>query len=61
MRMTHKTKDGLTNYYCEKCELVIGALGGSTCWCRNGHRMMTKQDIDERDARKKAREEQKNG
>jgi hypothetical protein len=61
MRMTMKGSDGLTNYYCEKCQCSIGAIGGSAVWCGNGHRMLTKVEITERDQRKLEREAKKNG
>lgn len=61
MRMTEKGKDGLTNYYCLKCDYTFGAVGGSTVWCGKGHRMQTKKEITEQEQRRLAREEKKNG
>ena len=61
MKLTQKSRDGLTNYYCLKCELTVGALGGSAAWCKNGHRMFTKQDIEAAEARRLEREAKKNG
>lgn len=59
MRVTHKGKEGLTNYYCLKCELVVGALGKATVWCKNGHRMSTKQELDAAEQRRVEREAKK--
>jgi len=61
MQLTHKTRDGLTNYYCLKCEYTIGTLGGATVWCQNGHRMSTKSEIEQAEERRLEREAKKNG
>ena len=59
MRTTHKTHDGLVNYYCIKCEVSVGALVGSTSWCQNGHRMSTKKELEVAEQRRLDRESKK--
>jgi len=59
MRITHKGQDGLTNHYCLKCGIVVGALGNSTAWCKNGHRMSTKKELDAAEQRRIEREAKK--
>ena len=59
MRTTHKGPEGLTNFYCIKCECVTGAMPRATVWCHNGHRMSTKKQIEEADQRRVDREAKK--
>ena len=59
MRITHKSKDGLTNFYCLKCGTSVGTLPSATVWCKQGHRMSTKKEIDVAEERRLAREAKK--
>ena len=59
MRITHKGPEGLTNFYCIKCECVTGAMPRATVWCHNGHRMGTKRELDEAEERRLKRKAKK--
>lgn len=37
----------IVEFFCEKCSVRIGAIGGSAVWCGRGHRMFTKEEIEE--------------
>ena len=45
----------------KKCEYTVKALPSSTCWCPNGHRMLTDKQIAEKEERRLKRLEKKNG
>lgn len=59
MKLTQTSKDGLTNYYCLKCDLKVGAPKGATVWCNKRHRMTTKQEIEAAEQRRLKREAKK--
>jgi len=59
MKLTQKSADGLTNYYCLKCDLKVGAPSGSAVWCSKHHRMSTKTDIEAAEQRRLKREAKK--
>ena len=59
MQITHKGPDGLTNYYCTKCMVSVGALASSTVWCQKRHRMNTKKQLEAAEQRRLDRETKK--
>lgn len=61
MRMIHTDKTGLTNFFCLKCGTTVGALPSASVWCKQGHRMRTKKEIDLAEERRRARDAKKKG